>query len=491
MPELARLVDRDADGVDAAHLAGADPDRLPVARDHDRVRAHVSAHAPREQRVLPLRRVEVAGHDLHRRGVLELAVAVLHEQPAEDARVVALARSLRAPLVVGEDAERLLRAQGGERIVREARREQHLDEVLGDPPAELLLDRPVEHCNAAEGRYRVGRERTFPRLLDRRGDGDAARAAVLHDHGRRLVEVVAHAPCALEIGQVVVRQLPSAELLDARQQMAAGAALAVVGGRLVRVLAVGEVGDLLEAECEAVPVFAGVGEPRCDLGVVGGGRRERRRRKLAPRLERRRAELAQLAEHVLELLGAREGRDVREVLRRRAEQGGAADVDQLDHLLLAGIGPARGRRERIEVDADELEGIDRLLGELRPVVVAVEPRQDAGVDPRVQRLHAAAEQLGGVGDRLDRRHGEPVLGEERRRAARRDELEAELVECAGELVDARLVVGAQERAAQSLVTTSGSSRCSTAWIRSTSVDRGSTGTSSCAITGPVSMPSST
>ena len=273
--------------------------------------------------------------------------------------------------------------------------------------------------------------------------------------------------------------------------MAAGAALAVVGGRLVRVLAVGEVGDLLEAEGEARPVLGGVGEPGGDLGVVGGRRRERRRREPPPRLERRRAQLAQLVEDGLELLGAREGGDVREVLRRRAEQGGAADVDQLDHLLLGGIGPARHRRERVEVDAHELERVDRLLGELRPVVVAVEAREDAGVDPRVQRLHAPAEQLGSVGDRLDRRHGEPVLGEERRRPARRDELEPELVERARELVDARLVVGAQERAAQSLVTTSGSSRCSTAWIRSTSVDCGSTGTSSCAITVPVSMPSST
>ena len=39
MAELSRLVDRDAHGVDAAHLPGADSDRLPASRDDDVVAA--------------------------------------------------------------------------------------------------------------------------------------------------------------------------------------------------------------------------------------------------------------------------------------------------------------------------------------------------------------------------------------------------------------------------------------------------------------------
>ena len=45
---------RDPHGVHAAHLARADPDRGAAGGDHDRVGAHVAAHLPGEQQVLPL-----------------------------------------------------------------------------------------------------------------------------------------------------------------------------------------------------------------------------------------------------------------------------------------------------------------------------------------------------------------------------------------------------------------------------------------------------
>src|SRR5262245_42794625 len=41
--ELLRLLERDADGVDAALLPRADADRLRILRDHDRVRRNVLA----------------------------------------------------------------------------------------------------------------------------------------------------------------------------------------------------------------------------------------------------------------------------------------------------------------------------------------------------------------------------------------------------------------------------------------------------------------
>ena len=92
---LARLLDRDPHGVDAAHLPGADPDRLQVADEHDCVRRDVLAHAPREQQVAPLRLADLAGDDLHRLAILDVAVAFLDEQPAEHALVVALGRASR------------------------------------------------------------------------------------------------------------------------------------------------------------------------------------------------------------------------------------------------------------------------------------------------------------------------------------------------------------------------------------------------------------
>src|SRR5581483_6758168 len=116
--------------------------------------------------------------------------------------------------------------------------------------------------------------------------------------------------------------------------------------------------------------------------------------------------------------------------------------------------------------------------------------EDAAVDGWVERDDAVPEDLGEAGQALDARHLEPLLLEPRRRAAARDELRAELGEAAGELDDARLVVDRDQDAHRAL-TTSGSTRCSVAWIRCSSVARGSTGTGSWRSTGPVSTPSST
>ena len=113
------------------------------------------------------------------------------------------------------------------------------------------------------------------------------------------------------------------------------------------------------------------------------------------------------------------------------------------------------------------------------------------MDRRVKRLDAAAEHLrhsGQVFDTLDVESD--LLFDEVRRAAACDELPAELGQPARELLQPALVVTAQERSHSSL-TTSGSRRCSTAWIRCKSVSRGSTGTGSWRITLPESMPSST
>ena len=100
---LARLLDRDPDRVDAAHLPRADPDRLQVLREHDRVRGDVLADPPGEEQVAPLRLVGSPHRDLHPLAVVDLPVAVLHEQAAEHALEVELRSLDRAPLDVVQD----------------------------------------------------------------------------------------------------------------------------------------------------------------------------------------------------------------------------------------------------------------------------------------------------------------------------------------------------------------------------------------------------
>src|SRR5439155_2755995 len=70
--ELPGLFERDLHRVDAALLTGPDPDRLQSLRDHDRVRADVLAHAPREQEVAPLLFRGLAADDPHRLAILDV-----------------------------------------------------------------------------------------------------------------------------------------------------------------------------------------------------------------------------------------------------------------------------------------------------------------------------------------------------------------------------------------------------------------------------------
>ena len=69
-------------------------------------------------------------HDLHGLAVLEVGVAVLHEQAAQHALVVHLAGAELAALVVDQDADVGLAGEDLERLVVVGRREQDLDEQL-------------------------------------------------------------------------------------------------------------------------------------------------------------------------------------------------------------------------------------------------------------------------------------------------------------------------------------------------------------------------
>src|SRR5439155_16648378 len=288
-------------------------------------------------------------------------------------------------------------------------------------------------------------------------------------------------------------ELLAMQLLDAREEVAADAALGVVRGALVRVLAVGEVEHLVERDDERVGELLARVEPGRDRGLVGGRVRERLRRQATTCIERELPARAELLEHLVVLLGLTHGGAVGEVLRRAAEHRRAADVDRLDRLLLRHAPPRGDLLERIEVDADEVEGLDPVLLERGDVFRLVAAGEDPGVDAGVKRLHAPAEHLGRGRDLLDALHRQADRLEGRRRVPARHEPPAEGDETARERVQPRLVPGGDQRAHSSL-TTSGSSQCSTDLIRScrvSGVSPARTGTRYCASTGPLSTPSST
>ncbi len=82
------------------------------------------------------------------------------------------------------------------------------------------------------------------------------------------------------------------------------------------------------------------------------------------------------------------------ILGGRPDHRGAADIDLLDQLVHGDPGPFEGRGERIEVDDHEFEGRDAGVDELEPMILEPPIREQAPVDPRVERLDPAIEHLG-------------------------------------------------------------------------------------------------
>ena len=304
----------------------------------------------------------------------------------------------------------------------------------------------ADHAECGE---RIGRERALVRLLDRRGDGDAARVRVLDDHARRQRELAQQHQRAGEVVQVVEGQRPAVQLLDVREQRPARAELAVVGGALVRVLAVREVLHLLERERQRLRQALALGEPARDRRLVRGAVREGVGGERAARVRRetRRARVSSASTRAYCSRVARRGATCAKFF------AAARSIDGPPMSIISTASSMRApcsrddRAERIEVDADEVERLDLLLVERREVVGAVASREDAAVDARVQRLHAAAEHLGRVRHVLDARH-------RRARAPRGTSAVPPLatsskpssVEPARELVEPGLVVDGDQRA---------------------------------------------
>jgi hypothetical protein len=88
---------------------------------------------------------------------------------------------------------------------------------------------------------------------------------------------------------------------------------------------------------------------------------------------------------------------VGEVLRGRAQHRRPADVDHLDRVFLADRAAGDDVLERVEVDADEVDRLDRVVLERGAVICPVAAGQDRRVDARVQRLDPAAEHLRRLG----------------------------------------------------------------------------------------------
>ena len=165
--------------------------------------------------------------------------------------------------------------------------------------ASARSDRAVERDHAPERGHRIAGEGLLVRRGERLGDRHAAGVVVLDDHARGLLELVQQPPRRVEVQNVVERERPAVELRHPREHVRAGAHLDVQRGLLVRVLAVGQVEELLVrhhpvAGERLVPHAEPAADRARRIAAVNGERLVRqpvaglapRRRRLTPRARR-------------------------------------------------------------------------------------------------------------------------------------------------------------------------------------------------------------
>ena len=213
----------------------------------------------------------------------------------------------------------------------------------------------------------------------------------------------------------------------------------------MRILAVAERLDEAPLAVDRAPeATVAATEPVGDHSVVCRGRGEGFARELAASLRADGARARELLENAVVVGGIDDHHDVLVVLRGRANHRRAADVDVLDRLFERAV--ARGHaRERVEVDADEIDRADAVLVELATMGLEVAPRENAAVDLRVQRLDTAVQDLrrACVIAHIDDRH--TAVTQRARRAAGREQAHAERAQTARELYEPALVADAEQR----------------------------------------------
>jgi hypothetical protein len=257
---------------------------------------------------------------------------------------------------------------------------------------------------------------------------------VLDDRDRRGGVVARHPVGRVEVEQVVEGGSAALDLGRVGERAGSVRRLAVERGRLVRVLAVAQVVDLLQDERQALrkDVAGDLVEVGGDLRVVGRDRTERLRGQLRAKLRRDLAALLQLGDDAVVMLRAGDRRHSGRVPGGGAEERSAADVDHLDCLVEAHQVAPDLRRERLDVDDDEVDQPDALLDELVELLRDVAAGQDPGINRRMECLDLAADEGGDLGQLRDRGDLDAVRREVLAGSVGREQLHAEGLELAGQ-----------------------------------------------------------
>ncbi len=355
----------------------------------------------------------------------------------------------------------------------------------------------VEGDDTPEGRGGVTVVRPLVSVGEAARGGDAAGIGVLDDRGRRHRKILDQVPGGVDVDDVVVGELDSLELSGVGDALAGGPDPVERGG-LVGILTVPELLDPGAPDRVLTrPSLGGleVARVRRDGAVVGGRVRICGRRQLPPEGKRNLPGPKPVEDRgVVDRADHHQHRSM--VLGGGADHRGTADVDVLDRLLDGDPGPGDGGLEGVEVDRHQVDRRQPLGGQLLHVRGHLAVGEDAAMHPGVESLQPAVHDLGEAGEVADTMDLHARVLERLAAAAGGVDLEAELAQAAGEVGEAGLVVDREDGfhrtrlPSMKALIDCGSSRCSTAWIRSVSVFRESAAwisTASWAMTRPASM----
>ena len=332
-----------------------------------------------------------------------------------------------------KNAQVLLGLQNLQRLIFIGGCDDNLGENALDLLGHLYADLAVDGNNPAECGHQVaGVRRAVGRSDGLVRYGDATGVGVLDNRHTGALVVPGRAPRSVGVLVVVVAHFLAVELLGIGQTLGANPG---DGGGLVGILAVAQRGGLL-----AIAELAH--EPCGDRRIVVSGVKEGIAGEPTALVKAKSTLLNGLG-HLAIARRIHDHGNGRVILGGRAHHGRSTDVDLLHASIEVRAGGYRFL-EGIQVDHDELEGLYLKLVELRQVVFLAGIGQDPGVHARVERLHTAFQALGETGELFYRGDLDSQVSNLLGGGAGRDDLYARLIECAGQILQPRLVVHANE-----------------------------------------------
>ena len=337
---------------------------------------------------------------------------------------------------------------------------EDVDDILGH----LAGDLGIGGDNATKGGYRVAGMRLTVGISNGFSrDSNATGVGVLDNSNADALMVMGGTPGGVRIHVVVVAHGLAMQLLCLGNTRVS--VIQIEGCGLVRVLAVAEHitthegGTFPDGEFSLALVVLGFGggsglfpkllaEPGGDGDIVGGGVAEGVGGKLGALFESETAVL-HCGKDVLVAGRINHNGNGRVILSSCTHHRRATDINLLDAGVEGGTGCHSGF-EGVKVNNDQLECLDTEFGKLRHVLLFTSICQDAGMDTRVESLHAAFEALREPSEFIDGGDGYTSVGDTTCGGAGRDNLYTGLMQSLGKFFESGLVVDADQSALDGL-----------------------------------------